>query len=127
MQHSANPLVCAVGLANIRALLEDGIIARGKETGALLHAELRAMQRRHPSLISRVNGAGLVAGVILQHPETGEPLRICSAVCVACVQRGLLVVHTGRESLKLTPPLCITEAALLEGLAVLEQALSHGR
>ena len=82
------------------------------------------MQSRHPSLIQFVNGAGMCAALILQDPaRPGQPLPICSDVCIACLQRGLLTIHTGRESLKLTPPLCITEAALLEGLAVLEKAL----
>ena len=121
--HSANPLVCAVGHANLQALLEDGIIDDARRLGVQFHEELRAMQARHPDLISHVTGVGMVAALILSHPETGEPLPISTDVCITCLQRGLLVVHTGRESLKLTPPLCISEAALLEGLAVLEQAL----
>jgi len=40
------------------------------------------------------------------------------------MQRGLLVVNTGRESIKLAPPLCINEAALLEGLSVFEQSVN---
>ena len=39
------------------------------------------------------------------------------------MQRGLLVVHTGRESIKLAPPLSISEEALLEGIEVLEQCI----
>eukprot|EP01052_Picozoa_sp_SAG31_P068296 SAG31_NODE_27103_length_431_cov_0.978916_1_plen_83_part_00 len=65
----------------------------------------------------------MVAALILHHPQTKKPLPISTDVCITCLRRGLLVVHTGRESLKLTPPLCISEPALLEGLAVLEQAL----
>jgi 4-aminobutyrate aminotransferase-like enzyme len=33
-------------------------------------------------------------------------------------------VHTGRESIKLAPPLCITEEAMLEGIAVFRQSIS---
>jgi len=40
------------------------------------------------------------------------------------LQRGLLVVHTGRESIKLAPPLMISEEALLEGLDVLSITIS---
>jgi len=36
----------------------------------------------------------------------------------------LLLVHTGRESIKIAPPLCINEAALLEGLQVLEDTIA---
>lgn len=40
-------------------------------------------------------------------------------------QKGLLVVHTGRESIKLAPPLCISEEALLEGINVLEESIRN--
>jgi 4-aminobutyrate aminotransferase and related aminotransferases len=39
------------------------------------------------------------------------------------MQKGLLVVHTGRESIKLGPPLTISDEALLEGLEVLEESI----
>ena len=35
----------------------------------------------------------------------------------------MLVVHTGRESIKLGPPLTITDEALDEGLEVLDEAI----
>jgi 4-aminobutyrate aminotransferase-like enzyme len=39
------------------------------------------------------------------------------------MQKGLLVVHTGRESIKLGPPLTINDEALLEAMSVFEEAL----
>jgi len=41
------------------------------------------------------------------------------------MQKGLLVVHTGRESIKMGPPLTITDAALLEGIEVLGQCIAE--
>ena len=39
------------------------------------------------------------------------------------LSKGLLVVHTGRESIKLAPPLMINEEAMNEGLKVFEEAI----
>jgi 4-aminobutyrate aminotransferase-like enzyme len=39
------------------------------------------------------------------------------------MQKGLMVVHTGRESIKIGPPLTIPDAALLEGLDVLAESI----
>ena len=39
------------------------------------------------------------------------------------MQKGLLVVHTGRESIKIGPPLTITEDALMEGIGVLNESI----
>ena len=35
--HSANPLVCAAGLANMQALIEDGLIDNSKKLGVDFH------------------------------------------------------------------------------------------
>ena len=36
---------------------------------------------------------------------------------------GLLLVHTGRESLKIGPPLVINKEALLEGIKVIDESI----
>ena len=39
------------------------------------------------------------------------------------MQKGLLVVHTGRESIKIGPPLPIPKEALLEGINVILESI----
>jgi 4-aminobutyrate aminotransferase-like enzyme len=41
------------------------------------------------------------------------------------MQKGLIVVHTGRESIKLAPSLTITKEALIEGLQVFEECIKE--
>jgi 4-aminobutyrate aminotransferase-like enzyme len=41
------------------------------------------------------------------------------------MQKGLLLVHTGRESIKIGPPLTIPDDALIEGLIVLEESIEE--
>lgn len=122
--HSANPLVCAAGKANLEALIGDGMIENSEKLGDLFHRELGRIRDRFVDQVSSVQGKGLVAAVIFNDRE-GKPLNeLCDAIAERCMQTGLLVVHTGRESIKLAPPLCIHERALLEGLAVFEQAVA---
>jgi 4-aminobutyrate aminotransferase/(S)-3-amino-2-methylpropionate transaminase len=119
--HSANPIVCAAGLANLRALLEDGLIENSRVLGEVFHARLNSIKDRFARQIRFVLGSGLVAGVVFVDP-TGQPLTgLCNHISQEAMRRGLLVVHTGRESIKLAPPLCINEEALIEGLDVFEQ------
>ena len=46
-------------------------------------------------------------------------------VAERCMQKGLLVVHTGRESIKIGPPLIISEEALNEGIKVLDESINE--
>ncbi|MFP5223884.1 MAG: aspartate aminotransferase family protein [Acidobacteriota bacterium] len=121
--HSANPLSCAAGMASFQALLEDGLMARGKALGPIFHGRLQAMAHRHPEHIRYVTGRGLLAALIFMTPDH-EPLsEAATDICMEALRGGLLLVHTGRESVKMAPPLCIPEDALIEALDVLDECL----
>jgi 4-aminobutyrate aminotransferase/(S)-3-amino-2-methylpropionate transaminase len=122
--HSANPMACAAGHANLCALLEDGLLENARDLGEVFHKELEKLRDEFPNYIRYVLGKGLLAALIFEDDE-GQPLgSLCDVIAERCLQAGLLVVHTGRESIKLAPPLCITEAALLEGIEVFREAIA---
>jgi 4-aminobutyrate aminotransferase / (S)-3-amino-2-methylpropionate transaminase / 5-aminovalerate transaminase len=61
--------------------------------------------------------------VIFKDPDSGKPDSLFpNYVCERAMQKGLLMVHTGRESIKIGPPLSIPDKALIEGLDVLAEA-----
>ena len=124
--HSANPLVCAAGLAVIEEIESRNLVAETARKGDLLFAALVGLQKRFPDRISHLLGRGLISAVLFKNPETGEADGpFTSRVAELCMQKGLLVVHTGRESIKIGPPLTITDEALLEGVSVLGEAIAE--
>ena len=55
-----------------------------------------------------------------------KPLsELCDLISEKCLQTGLLVVHTGRESIKLAPPLVISEEELIEGIDTFKNAIEQ--
>ena len=105
---------------------ERNLVAETARKGNLLFDALRRLQVRFPERISHFLGRGLIAAVLFRHPQTGEPDGpFASRVVERCMQKGLLVVHTGRESIKIGPPLTITDAAFLEGIEVLGEAIAE--
>ena len=44
-------------------------------------------------------------------------------ITLTCLKDGLLVVFTGRESIKIGPPLTINKKALIKGLKILDYAI----
>ncbi|MBF0595255.1 MAG: aminotransferase class III-fold pyridoxal phosphate-dependent enzyme [Candidatus Omnitrophica bacterium] len=124
--HSANPLCCAAALANLEEIVSKKLVKGSERKGRMLHQGLLALQKRYPEYISYVLGKGMVAAVLLVDPETGEPGSLmASRICEKAMQKGLLMVHTGRESIKIGPPLTIPDAALNEGLAVLAECFAE--
>lgn len=124
--HSANPLVCAAGMAVIEEIESRDLVAETARKGDLLFTALGKLQARFPERISHLLGRGLISAVLFKNPKTGEADGpFTSRVAELCMQKGLLVVHTGRESIKIGPPLTISDAALLEGVSVLGEAISE--
>jgi 4-aminobutyrate aminotransferase / (S)-3-amino-2-methylpropionate transaminase / 5-aminovalerate transaminase len=123
--HSANPLVCVAGHQNLTAMLEDGLIDNSRNLGNILHQRLNEIKNRYPNHLKYIFGKGLLAALVFID-KNGVPLSaLCDKISEKSFQKGLLVVHTGRESIKLAPPLSITEDAMLEGLEVIEQCIKE--
>ncbi|OGX59590.1 MAG: aminotransferase class III [Omnitrophica WOR_2 bacterium RIFOXYC2_FULL_38_12] len=124
--HSANPLCCVAGLANLEAIESENLVEESARKGVILHKRLNELKNKYSNRISWVLGKGLVAGLLFKDPATGKPdVLFPSRVCEKAMQKGLLLVHTGRESIKIGPPLTISDEALVEGLDVLEESIEE--
>jgi 4-aminobutyrate aminotransferase-like enzyme len=124
--HSANPLVCAAGIAVIEELQSKSLVYEAERRGRIFSRSLELLKSKHSERISHVFGKGMVFAILFKKIDDGLPdCEFASRVAQCCMQKGVLVVHTGRESIKLGPPLTITDDALLEGLSVIDEAISE--
>jgi len=122
--HSGNPLSCAAALANLEVLESENLVKESRRKGEVLHSRLNLLKEKYPDRISYIFGKGLLAGIIFKHSKTGQPDAVFpSRICEKAMQKGLLLVHTGRESIKIGPPLTIPDGALEEGLDVFAEAI----
>ena len=118
--HSANPMACAVGKATINEIEEKKLIYKSKKYGKLLHNKLEEIKKQYPKLVKYVYGKGLVASIIFNE---SKKKKIANKICDECFARGLIVIKTGREALKIAPPLTISKEALEEGISVIGEAI----
>ena len=122
--YSANPIVCAAGLATLEEIKKLDLVRETKRKGRIFLDKLNRLKEKYPDRISWLMGNGLIAALLFKTPDKQEPDPIFpSLVSEKAMQKGLLVVHTGIESIKLAPPLTITDEALLEGLSVLDESI----
>ena len=124
--HSANPLACAAGLAVIEELESRNLVAEAERKGKLFRQSLENIQKQFPDRISWILGEGMIMAMLFRNPMTGKSDGpFTSRVAERCMQKGLLVVHTGRESIKMGPPLTISDDALIEGIEVLAESIQE--
>jgi ornithine--oxo-acid transaminase len=108
-----NPLACAVGREVIAMLRTGEYQARSAALGEVLHAGLRSLP---PSVVSSVSGRGLWAGVTFAALDG-------RAVCERLAGRGVLAKETHGTTIRLAPPLVITEEELAWGLERFREAV----
>jgi 4-aminobutyrate aminotransferase-like enzyme len=124
--HSANPMACAVGLAVIEEIESLNLIEESKRKGDILKDKFSQLKEKSEGRISHVLGEGLISAILFQDPKTGKPDGLTASLIVEkCYEKGLLVVHTGRESIKFGPPLTISDEALMEGIEVIYEAFNE--
>ncbi|MBH49884.1 MAG: aspartate aminotransferase family protein [Candidatus Marinimicrobia bacterium] len=124
--HSANPFVCAAGMETLNEIERLNLVRETDRKGLIFHQRLDELRKKYPEHISFVLGKGLLAALIFKLPDSNRPdVLLPSIISEKAMQKGLLVVHTGRESIKLAPPLTITDDALKEGIEVLDDSISE--
>ncbi|GAA1225483.1 ornithine--oxo-acid transaminase [Prauserella halophila] len=111
-----NPLACAVGRAVVRLLSTGEFAERAATLGERLHTRLSGLVGHG---VSAVRGRGLWAGVdIASGGPTGRQ------ASTALRERGVLCKETHGSTLRIAPPLVITETELDRGIDAIEAVVT---
>lgn len=122
--YGGNPLAAAACNATLRILETEKLPENSRKVGAAMLKRLQKTQERFP-FIGDVRGRGLMIGVeFVEDRKTRKPLRkeACRAIFDEALSRGLITMAYS-PSLRINPPLNITEAEALKGIDILEEAL----
>jgi acetylornithine/succinyldiaminopimelate/putrescine aminotransferase len=105
-----------VGLTVFGTLIEDRLAERAGRMGKVLVQGLEAIRAKHPKAVKEIRGRGLLAGLDLVPP-------VADAVA-ACRERGLLVLTAGDNTLRLAPPLIVTDNEVAQACGIIDAALA---
>jgi taurine--2-oxoglutarate transaminase len=129
LTYNSHPLACAAALATLAVYEEEGLVENARRMGAVLQQRMAEIARRHPSVGAHRN-LGLFGIVeIVRDPVTYEPMAPYNGTSdeMAALSRFLreegLYTLVRWNTFFTNPPLTITEAELMEGLAVIDRGL----
>ncbi len=120
-----NPLACVAATASLHEIARRGLPERAASIGAEWKAELAHLVELHPT-VGAVRGRGLMLGVELIEPATGEPAtERASRIVLEALRRGWILLADGPSAnvLALTPPLTISRELLMEATRLLDELL----
>jgi acetylornithine/N-succinyldiaminopimelate aminotransferase len=107
-----NPLACAVGVAVLRTIEEEGLVGHAAEMGELLHASLLELDG-----VRQVRGRGLMQSMVLTRPVARD-------FQSRCLTEGVIVNALDDLTVRLVPPLVIVPDEIERAVAGMKRALS---
>lgn len=123
-----NPVSCAIGLAVLDVIRDEGLQQNALEVGRHLLVGLRELKGRH-DIIGDVRGQGLFLGVeLVDDRATLAPAASAASDLVeAARQRGVLLSTDGphHNVIKIKPPMVFTRENADQLVAVIDEVLSR--
>ena len=111
-----NPISCAAGTAALKALTEDGLIENSEKMGKKFREGLEELKEKH-TMIREIRGKGLMIGVEMKF-EVRD-------ILMGLIREGVLMLYSGRNILRILPPLVISEEDVTKVLHALDIILTE--
>jgi 4-aminobutyrate aminotransferase len=117
------PTGCAAALATLD-LLQGGLIANAEKQGKFMLAQLRKLQKSHPS-IGDVRGLGLMIGIeFVRDKKTKEPApKVAGDTMREAFKKGLMLLTCGPNGIRLVPPLVVNRGQCQIALEILDEVI----
>jgi taurine--2-oxoglutarate transaminase len=128
LTYNAHPFSCAVAIATIDALLDDGMVENAARLEPVMRDHMEALKAKHPSVKTHRN-IGLFGMVDLQKDTNGTPMAPYNGSHPAMGEFNQFLRENGLftfcrwGSFMCNPPLCITDEQLAESFAIIDKAL----
>ena len=115
-----NPLAATAASMAIEITVRDRLSERSARLGAALLARLKALQAKHPRVITEVRGKGLLIGIEMKNESAG------AALAERLYAKRILVAYALNkpEVIRIEPPLNIPEELLDRLVQALDESLS---
>ncbi|MFZ0184240.1 MAG: aspartate aminotransferase family protein [Nitrosotalea sp.] len=110
-----NPLSCAAGIGAIDALTEDKLVENAARNGKIFRDGLERLKEKH-KIIREVRGKGLMIGVEMKF-EVKD-------ILFDGIANNLLLLYSGKNILRLLPPLVISESDINKALETLDMIIT---
>ena len=112
---AGNPLACAAASASIDALVIDGLIENSAETGQYFKNLLIQLKEKH-KIVREIRGLGLMLALELRFDVRN--------ILMDGISNGILMLYSGRNIIRLLPPLLIDRELVSKFVATLDRLLS---
>ena len=110
-----NPVSCAAGTAALNALTQDGLIENAEKMGKIFREGLEKLKEKH-TMIREIRGMGLMIGIEMKFE--------IKDILFELIKNKVLMLYSGRNILRILPPLVISEQDINKVLEILDKVIT---
>ncbi len=115
-----NPIAAKVAIAALEVVYDENLIQNARKLGSLFRQEMQRIIDGN-DLVVKVRGKGLLNAIVVNDsPDSDTAWRLC----LALKENGLLAKPTHGNIIRFAPPLVITEAQLMDCVAIIEKTIN---
>jgi acetylornithine/N-succinyldiaminopimelate aminotransferase len=114
--YGGNPLMCAVGNAVVKYVIDHDVPGNARKVGGYLLQKLQQLKQKYP-FIKNVRGKGLLIAVEFDRP-------LAQDVMLACLKEGLWTNRVQPNTIRMMPSLIIGNSEVDEAVSILDKVLA---
>ncbi len=121
----ANPVAVEAALATLEVMKTERLMENAKRMGGIAIKRLNEMKEKY-EIVGDVRGMGLFVGaeIVKDKKSKARGEQEARQIMDYCFRHGLLLITAGRNTLRVIPPLVITEDELNEGMDIMEEGIA---
>ena len=120
--YGGNPLGCAVAIAALKVLKEEGMIENAEKLG---HKFREGLTSLNSPIVACIRGKGLLNAIVIDNSKLSANNASAWDICLLMKRKGLLAKPTHDNIIRLAPPLCITEKQMYECIQIIGESLKE--
>jgi ornithine--oxo-acid transaminase len=114
-----NPIAARVAMAALDVVENERLVQNARKLGDLFRKEIQRIVDAS-DLVSLVRGKGLLNAIVINDSPDSQT---AWNICVSLKENGLLAKPTHGNIIRFAPPLVMTEAQLMECVAIIEKTI----
>ena len=111
-----NPLACAAGTATIDSLNDDKLVENAADVGSYFKDGLLKLKEKH-RIVRDVRGLGMMLALELRFDVRN--------LLLDGIRHGLLMLYSGKNVIRLLPPLLMDKETISEALEIMDELISE--
>jgi acetylornithine/LysW-gamma-L-lysine aminotransferase len=112
---AGNPLSCSAGIATIESIVEENLVENAMKVGNTFKSGLLQLKDNH-KIVRDVRGLGLMLALELRFD--------IKDILFEGIKEGLLMLYSGRNIIRLLPPLVLDEGKVAQTLSIMDKLLT---